>query len=189
VNTNGLAKHYDILTPWERLPLILAAAARGDEQERLRLLKSAPRLPYEVQDHAGLAHAFSTLSTVHLLSVLDLVAAYFLLLGMTVAEEGETEKEFRDATFMHGHLLQVRLAGWRLFCAQHQFHPEVFWRRMPGFDTVKLAEGIVGAASFTRDEACQYAKQRGLDPAKVPTAEVVAAGLREAFQAGVEWWT
>ena len=34
MNTNGLAKLYDRLTPKERLPLILAASARGDEAEQ-----------------------------------------------------------------------------------------------------------------------------------------------------------
>jgi hypothetical protein len=48
MNTKGLARHYAILTPWERLPLILAASARGDEQERSRLATSAPRVGYQL---------------------------------------------------------------------------------------------------------------------------------------------
>ena len=40
MNTNGLAKLYGQLTPKERLPLILAASARGDEAERNRPTKS-----------------------------------------------------------------------------------------------------------------------------------------------------
>ena len=38
MNTNGLARLYDRLTPRERLPLIMAASARGDEMERERLV-------------------------------------------------------------------------------------------------------------------------------------------------------
>jgi hypothetical protein len=58
VNTNGLAKLYDRLTPHERLPLIVAAAAWGDDQERQRLMGSAPKKLYEVPDYQGLADGF-----------------------------------------------------------------------------------------------------------------------------------
>ena len=34
MNANGLARKYDLLTPAERFPLILAASARGDAVER-----------------------------------------------------------------------------------------------------------------------------------------------------------
>lgn len=42
MNTNTLVRHYDRLTPWERVALVMAAVARGDETERQRLADTAP---------------------------------------------------------------------------------------------------------------------------------------------------
>ncbi len=81
MNTSSLARQYEKLTPWERLPLILAASARGDEQEHSRLVLSAPRVGYRVPDHFGLAVAFQELTWLHLLEALDLAANYFQALG------------------------------------------------------------------------------------------------------------
>ena len=44
MSANGLARLYGRLTIWERIPLLLAAEARGDEAEYRRLFNSsAPR--------------------------------------------------------------------------------------------------------------------------------------------------
>src|SRR5262249_47000612 len=111
VNTNGLAKHYESLTPWERVPLILAAMARGDEPERTRLVQSAPRLAYAVQNHAGLADALFKVSAAHFMRLLDLVACYGAVLGAAVYWKGKDAARVRDAALFYGHLFQVRLAG------------------------------------------------------------------------------
>ena len=42
---------YDRLAVWERIPLILAAGARGDETEARRLLESAPLLASQFPEH------------------------------------------------------------------------------------------------------------------------------------------
>ncbi len=55
MNTNSLARHDEILTPRERLPLIMAASARGDEAEAQRLAHSAPLVSLRVPDYFGLA--------------------------------------------------------------------------------------------------------------------------------------
>src|SRR5438046_1433779 len=49
--SRALAQHYDPLTPWERVPLILAATGRGDYLEEERLSRSAPKLSYLIPDH------------------------------------------------------------------------------------------------------------------------------------------
>jgi hypothetical protein len=163
MNTAGLAKHYQTLSPRERLTLILAAAARGDEEERSGLVKSAPRLAYEVQDHFGLARAFFGASAGHLLRLLDLAVRYIALPGAAVSGKGKEGDQMQDAAFLLGHLIQVHLAGWRQFCDEHQFDPQVFWSRLPGCDTIKLVEETAEGASFTAEGARQYAQRSGWD--------------------------
>jgi hypothetical protein len=188
VNTKGLAKHYDRLTPSERLPLIMAASARGDEQERSRLAMSAPRVGYRAPDHFGLAQAFNELSSMHLMELLDLAANYFQALGLADSTKGKTAEKVFGSALLLGYLFKVTLAGWRLFCAEYHLPPELCWSCLPGFGTVKRAEETVEAAAFTHEEVSRHWQRLGRDAAKVPTAEGIAAGLRECFKARAEWW-
>ena len=50
MNTNGLKRHYDKLTPEERFRLDVLAMARGDSQESERLVSSCPRFSYTMTD-------------------------------------------------------------------------------------------------------------------------------------------
>jgi hypothetical protein len=188
VNTKGLAKHYDSLTPWERLPLIMAAAARGDEQERSRLVSSAPPVTYRVPDHFGLAHAFRDMSDWHFMDLLNLAANYFQALGLADSTPGKTAERMSDVALLLGYLFKVTLAGWRLFCAEYHLAPELCWSCLPGFDTVKRAEAMAEAAAFTPEDVRRCLQRSGQDGAKVPTAEDVVAGLRYCFKARAEWW-
>jgi hypothetical protein len=76
MNTNGIAKHYDKLTPEERFCLIMAASSRGDEAEGDRLMDAGQRIHLFFPDHAPYAHAFHELL---FLTYIDLLedAAFF----------------------------------------------------------------------------------------------------------------
>ena len=82
MNTNGLARRYEALTPWERLPLLVAASARGDEVERDRLARSAPQHDFRVPDYWGLCEGLEELATMYLLHQLELAALYGRVVGL-----------------------------------------------------------------------------------------------------------
>lgn len=46
-----ISKHYDILTPQERLILSVEAQARGDTEERATLAATCPKKSYLMNDH------------------------------------------------------------------------------------------------------------------------------------------
>jgi hypothetical protein len=188
VNTNGLAKHYGSLTPRERLPLIMAASARGDEQERLRLVTSAPKVAYRVPDYFGLAQALKELSDLHFMELLTLAANYFQALGLTDSARGAGAERALDTALLFGYLFKVQLAGWRQFCREYDLEPEICWSCLPGFGTVQRAERIAEEAAFTAEGVARHLQRSGGERAGVPTAEDVAAGLRVCFHARAEWW-
>jgi hypothetical protein len=76
MNTNPLARHYGSLTPEERFRLIVAAAARGDQAERERLLNASRRITLSMPDHAPLGHAFNELALLVFIELLDEAARY-----------------------------------------------------------------------------------------------------------------
>ena len=188
MNTNGLAKHYDKLTPRERLSLIVAASARGDEAERDRLARSAPKVGYSVGDFFGRAQAFTEVGVVHLMRLLDLAGLYFRALGLADSTfEGQSER-MHDCALLFGFLLNVQLAGWRLFCEGENLDPEVCWKTLPGYTTVKEAERLAEDTAFSPEGVVAYRKRAGRDHVAPPTADQVAARLRAALEERAEWW-
>src|SRR4051812_18794409 len=62
MNTNGLAKQYDKLTPWERVPMMVAASCRGDAAEAERLARSSPTSLFRGADYRGLSERIGALA-------------------------------------------------------------------------------------------------------------------------------
>jgi hypothetical protein len=188
VNSNALAKHYDTLTPRERLPLILAASAREDEVERERLVRSAPKVAYRVTDFFGLALAFNELSMLHLMELLDTSALYLRALGLSDSDNEKVAGRMLDCALLYGYLFNVNLEGWRLFCAEQGFDPEICWSPLPGYGTVKMTERVAKAAAFQPEGAIAYLERSGRKDPTPPTAEGIAARLSAAFKIRADWW-
>src|SRR5262245_42936254 len=145
MNTRSLAVLYDKLTPLERLPLIMAAAARGDKVERDKLVRSAPRTVYRLPDHWGVASAFEFLAHVHFMKLLEITAVYFQAFGAVnggKARQSEASAVGWDHLLATGYELNTYLAGWRAFCAGLKIDPEILWKRLPGYQIVKSAESL-----------------------------------------------
>jgi hypothetical protein len=187
VNTNALAKHYTLLTPAERLPLILAASARGDEQEASRLATSAPRVGYQFQDYFGLAQAFREVSDMHFMELLALAANYFQCQCLS-SLEGKQGERMLDAALIFGYLFKVNREGWRLFCAGRRLEPELLWSCQPGYDTVERAAQMAERAAFTAEGVVRHLERGSGKPARAVTAEEVAGTLEEVMKARAEWW-
>jgi hypothetical protein len=188
MNTNALAKRYDGLTPWERLPLITAASGRGDETERQRLMRTAPTVVYRVPDYFGLGMAFNEVSRLHFMELLNLAALYF----ETMAHADDWEDEYGERMLkigrLFGYIFKVQLAGWRAFCAEFYFDPEPCWDSLPGFETVKRMESAAESAAFTPEEVAAYFRKRGQDKSRIITYADVATCLRECLKERADWW-
>jgi hypothetical protein len=191
VNANGVARHYGRLTPRERLPLIVAAAARGDEVDRRRLMDSAPRVTYRIPDHSPWWMAFRELVALHRVELLNLAG---LLVGCYQAaspgQRGDVEavERLRAITMFSAYLFNARVAGWRLFCDELHLPPDRFGDVMPGRELLDVANEIATEVALTSEEATEYVRGRHPDADRAPTAEDVAAGWREAYVEWVDFW-
>ena len=123
MNTNGLAKHYDLLTPWERLPLTVAALARGDDVEVERLGRSAPKLGIRVANYWGLIDGLNCLAMTYMLRQFDaaMILGYALgLLGPKLVAHKRTSKQENllwRAAQTRAYRFVVSADGWKMFCA------------------------------------------------------------------------
>jgi hypothetical protein len=207
MNTNGLARHYKALTPWERLPLIAAASVRGDEVERDRLARSAPRRDFRVPDYWGLCDGLEELAVVYLLRQLDLAALYWRVAGGLERRplfrgrkrHRRRRRRLRDGLRMLAYRCATRADGWQLLCAGMHVDPEAVLGGMPGHETVLRMVEEARLAAFGAEEAAAYlrAKKEAV-PAQgaetpevarsyhVDTAEDVARAMRECLEARLD---
>ena len=128
MNTKGLAKLYDRLTPRERLPLILAASARGDDVEGQRLAQSAPRMALRLPDYHGLGEGLFLASLFHLIGVLDVTALFWLTQGRLAewqawADEDDSLNQMDAKVRMWAYVLTAKRDGWRRFCVLQLNNP------------------------------------------------------------------
>ena len=203
MNTNPLARYYTVLTPWERLALLVAAAGRADEAEGRRLAESAPKVGFRLPDYWGLAEGLESLAKLYLLRQLDAAAIYWRVMGVLnqePLEESAAEQQRHDRLWRAVQTLAfrfvVRADGWRLLCRQLQIDPDVVLRDLPGYETVCQMEGVARLLACTAEEAraClregaeREAAAKGESPPvrqdyRLDTAEEVARSMH-AFLAG-----
>lgn len=109
-----VSKHYDALTPQERIVLTVEALARGDTVDSHRLMDSCPKKRYRMND-ANYSVAFSTLKTFALTSLANAyqsLARANLALGTFAAGRDESL-----ATYIFHTARQLSfLEAWKRFC-------------------------------------------------------------------------
>jgi len=206
MNTHSLAKLYDQLTARERLPLIIAAGARGDDAEQKRLSASAPQETYSVPHHFGLAKALQHCVDLHQLALLDLAAKFWQWWGMWMlrglqadtedgtakrrraqlaADEAEEVRSYGIVRFFASRFVN-HVDGWKRFCATLHVEPLVQLEGMLGWQTIQSTEANARKLAFTADQAaCFVASEttpgEGPDapecgPLPVDSAEALAKG-------------
>jgi hypothetical protein len=194
-STNGLAKLYDRLTPRERLPLILAASARGDEAELDRLVNSAPSKVFRVPDYFGQAEGLELAALLQQIELLDVAAAYWWVGGMlaeheawTDGEEDEPSKRLRAVVRMFAYIFTTKLDGWRQFCAESKIDAEQLMNGLPGYDTVVRTEEAARMMAFTVEEAIIWMKERDNEAVEVLTVDSVVASLWSFISSRANLW-
>jgi hypothetical protein len=176
MNTKYLAKLYDQLTPRERLPLIMAAGARGDEAEQKRLCASAPKEAYEVPNYYGLAKALKEAGYFHLLTLLDLAANFWQWWGLwasyVLRAPGETatkksrrgqkeslqrlERRAGGIVRYYASRFVAHVEGWKQFCSELQIDPEAQLNFMIGWETIRRTEESARNLAFTDEQAVLF---------------------------------
>jgi hypothetical protein len=174
MNANGLARHYGCLRPEERLPLLLAAILRGDEQETDRLSNTAPRVQYRVPDDYPLANAFRAVGYLHLAEVLAEATDYLLALScFTHAKDPAIAKKVYGLARLNAYRLLTSMDGWRIFCEEMHVDLVACLGEGSRGDTLQTVAGLAAHHAFTPEEGDAWLS--GLAGAKAPAGVVVEA--------------
>jgi hypothetical protein len=182
MNSALLARHYDALRPWERLPLLVAAAARADEVERDRLAGSAPKQSFRIPDYWGLLEGLEGLAKLYVLRQLDSAAFFWRLLGSlepdaryAATRSHEQEKRLWKMIQLEAHRMVVRADGWRLLCAELHLDADFVLQPLPGRETLAPTEPQARLLAFTAEEARTYLGELG---ARVAAAQKATPSRR-----------
>ena len=185
MNTNGLAKMYEHLTPYERLPLIIAAVDRGDEAEAQRLSRSSPRLHVGLPDYHGLSEGLTLLVMFQVMTLLELAVSYWQLSGMLA--QGELVAD-DDGVRLAAYLIVANVDAWNRLAGELKIDPETLLRDMgPTYEMLKRTEAAARAIAFTLTEAEAHMQKVTGEPAIV-TAESIAGGMRLFLEARIKFW-
>lgn len=150
MNTDKLAKHYDTLTPRERLPLLIAAHRRGDEQEVTRLLESAPQIDLTVRDCAGLAQGVAFAAILHCMRSLD--CAYWLLLLVGASDTDVKPARTEELAKCFAYFVLTYRKGWELFCTELGVDPDALLEDLPARNALARAQDLAEAFAPSPDE-------------------------------------
>jgi hypothetical protein len=195
MNTARLAKHYDALEPWERVALVVAAAARDDAQEVDQLSVAAPRLHFNAPDHLGHLEGIEFVSLLYMVRQLDLACLYWQTSGAleSYAADGDDDHTRRLCDRLHGvmrglgYAMMSHAEAWRRLCGELAIDQDALTRGMCGHDMLARALAAAETDACTADEMRALAKAR--DPAaEVVTVESSLAGLREVLDWCVGRW-
>lgn len=172
----GIAKNYDLLTPKERLGLVIAAGIRGDDAEQTRLVRAAKAMVIPTTDYVPFAQSFREVSMLAYVDLLEESVRYGEALFRLPPEseeeaqaededEGEEDEPFdgqelddddltaEDYSFFvalaHGYLLKAKADGWKLFCERLHVPPFVLMENLLGFPRVERAMQWAEDGAFT----------------------------------------
>jgi len=148
MNTKGLSRHYGTLSAAERLALMTAAAARGDEAEGDRLTVAAPRVMWRVPHTFGRALSLLAVSSQHRMERLELAALFFRASDAADAARGRDAARLRDTAWLYAYLLLAHADGWARFCESEAIDPTAVEVAAPGADTLAHAEREAEAVAF-----------------------------------------
>jgi hypothetical protein len=210
VQTTRLARNYDVLSCWERLPLLVAAAARGDTVEVGRFTRSAPSDVFCVPDCHALVRGLAFLAHSYLLQQLNRAALFWKMIGFMDQEppkagkrgEGRVDDGLARGVRVLGRSFVVSADGWQLFCQRLDIDPDVPLRGLPGYEAVRQMDELARAMSCTPDEMSAWLGEAlGRDDrsaggahatefAEPPdTAETVAQGMLAFLEGELAIWS
>ncbi len=213
MNVKGLARYYDTLNPWERLPLILAASARGDDAERQRLIRSAAKISFSVPHYYGLSLGLTKLGEILMLQWLDWAAVSWNSQRVFAecwhwlprSKADEQDEHMQACLQLIAYRFMLHRDGWKALGDGLHIDVDLALRYLPGFETVRQFEEEARVLAFTPEEArgclrrfAEESKTVEADPAREPmvrwnfsmlTAVEVAAEMRKYLAEELAEWS
>jgi hypothetical protein len=171
MNLKRLVKHYEKLTPRERFSLIMAAAARGDESERKRLMRSSPTALFRVPAYRGYSEAFCDTASLYLIQQLESGVRCWKCMALFEGEE-ETSERIANCLGLFGHQFVTRREAWNRLCAEYGIEGDLVLSVYPGFALLRDLDEMISNLAYSHDQAAVVLREKDEDLRPVTTDEL-----------------
>jgi hypothetical protein len=179
MNANGLAKLYDRITVWERIPLLIAAQARGDDAEYKRLFDASPRRTAHIPEHLLDEHSLHVLALIYLGEQLYLAASHFFFLFKLQAPDDPQPEDWLIAAESNAYIFARNAEAWRRLCSELSIAPEALYRPGP---FLRYCEEKMQANAPTAEALQALFREWGRDAPQLVTADELLIGWRNLLQ-------
>jgi hypothetical protein len=182
MNLKSITKQYKVLTPGERVSLLLAAQRRSDEVEKTRLNKNCPRLEYSISDYYGYVSTLENLSHLHFMQMQEFASYFSHFLQLSRTNDGQPDQLAKAAKLAK--LLLMFDEVWLEFCDDLGIDGDQLLEPLPGFERVQML--IEEAVKFLESEADDSKlPEEGL-PSDFRTS--LTDQLRRSFDEAIRLW-
>ena len=192
----SLEKHYDVLTPQERFPLILSAVSRGDAEERAKLIHASSKQQWIVCDFVPLARSFEHLCQLYVMRQLELIVRFKesvetqefeLSFAINSSEDHLKSNCLPSEARLAAYYFGVNSRAMDTVCAEAGLNVQQLLEDLPGAALVLSHRPPMELPAFSRDEASQYLRslENSLDEESVDD-ELMVTAFRDALRS---WYT
>jgi hypothetical protein len=181
-----LTRHYEKLTPRERFSLIVAAGIRGDEADREKLMRSAPKKAFSVPNHRGYAEGFADVGSLYVAQQLETGIWMWRVLAMIEGDQKDSPR-WEQCLAMFASRFLVWRKAWRMLCEEYGVDGDAVLSVHPTWKTVQQLAELAEILALSPDEAAVYVHERD-EEASLVTAEEICEVLKEAVEERVRWW-
>jgi hypothetical protein len=181
MNANRLARMYDRLTVWERIPLLIAADARGDDTEYQRLLDTSPPRAWHFSEHLLAEQALHLLAMTYIVEQLDAAASYFFAL-FQLGNDPQPEHWLLPAESA-AYFFTANAAAWRRFCADLDIAPNVLTTANHHGWLLPFCEERMPSNAPSAEALRARLQKAGFDAARLVMTKSLLAGWRDALRA------
>ncbi len=211
-----ITRNYDLLTPEERLGLIIAAGVREDDAEQRRLVQMAKSIGLAMADYEPFAYSFRDLSMLTFIELVEEAIRYRDAWHQVVNSlDPVDEKEGADSdggtpdddqvddlsdwersfnlALAAGYVLKAKADGWKLFCERLRIPPFVLMENLPGFARLERSLAQTDEATLAPEGFRRWLNR--IRPAGEPelieiplTAEGMAAEAEVFFRKEAQRW-
>lgn len=183
MNANGLARLYDRLSNWERIPLLIAADARGDDPEYRRLFAASAMRTWHFPEHLMDELALNLLALIYVGEQLDAAATYFFaLLGMEKTEYPRAQNLQLVAEGC-AYFFVANAEAWRRFCAELDISADTLTAANHKGWFLRLCEEKMPADAPTAEALEARFRESGWEVSCLTTVETLLASWRNVLRA------
>jgi hypothetical protein len=182
MNTTGLTRLYDRLTVWERIPLLVAANARGDDAEHGRLFAASPIEMWRIPAHVMAELGLHVLAMMYIGEQLDAAANVFFALCKVKDASDPQPQDWLLMAEACAYFFAANAEAWRRLGEELGIASDALTAGNHRGQFLAFCEAHMPANALTAEALQARFRESGRDVPKLVTSEDLLTSWRSLLQ-------